>query len=180
MKNIDMPIGLYEVFGEQQSIAEIIITIVFALIGSALIYFCFYRPSHQEVTWMTILGLILVVDVLAGCIANFTRGTNQFYSERAKNRIIFISIHIHILVIAWLLAAPMEYAVLVWAYTIGSAFLINYLKGHPLQMFFGAFFMCCGLLGLMLMPIEQWFLITSMFFMIKVVFSFAVDHYKKE
>ncbi|AWY01592.1 hypothetical protein A8139_17690 [Marinomonas primoryensis] len=52
--------------------------------------------------------------VLAGCIANFSFGTNEFYSKRPKNRLIFISIHIHILVIAWLLSEPMGAALIVW------------------------------------------------------------------
>ncbi|PHS62355.1 MAG: hypothetical protein COB09_14840 [Thalassobium sp.] len=177
MKIITMPQALHEVFGEQQTIAEIMATLTFALTGSAVMYFFLYQPANPDFNWKTILGLILVADVFAGCIANFTHGTNRFYAERPKGRLIFILIHVHILAIAWLLNAPFEYALLTWAFTIASALVINQLKNHALQKFSGAAFMCFGLFLLILLPMPQWFLLCSVFFMIKVVFSFAVDHY---
>ncbi|EPP5730231.1 hypothetical protein ACUT7I_003641, partial [Vibrio cholerae] len=97
--------------------------------------------------------------------------------ERPKGRLLFIAIHIHILAIAWLLSAPLDYALLIWAYTIISALVVNALKGSHFQLFISASLMCSGLLVLMLFPLSTWFLIVSTFFMIKVMFSFAVDHY---
>lgn len=180
MNYFNMPKSLHEVFGEKQSLVEITCTALFALIASALIYFQLYHPSVQNESWMTVLGFILIADVLAGCIANFSRGTNNFYAQRPKGRILFIAIHIHILAIAWLLSAPFEYAVVIWLYTILSALIVNYLKGKPLQLFIAANLMCSGLLLLLLLPIDTWFLVTSIFFMIKVMFSFAVDHYQND
>lgn len=177
MKYIEIPKYLYEVFGEKQSLIEITCTAIFALFGSFLIYFQFYRPIAHENSWLTVLGFILIADVLAGCIANFSRGTNKFYAERSKGRLLFIAIHIHILAIAWLLSAPFEYAFLIWAYTIISALVVNALKDSRIQLFISANLMCSGLLLLMFLPLPTWFLITSTFFLIKVMFSFAVDHY---
>ncbi|MBF4260143.1 hypothetical protein EAY18_28200, partial [Vibrio anguillarum] len=79
--------------------------------------------------------------------------------------------------IAWLLSAPLEYAFLIWAYTIISALVVNALKDNRIQLFISANLMCSGLLLLMFLPLPTWFLITSTFFLIKVMFSFAVDHY---
>ncbi|OPX54611.1 hypothetical protein SAMN02745127_02596 [Oceanospirillum multiglobuliferum] len=180
MNNIKMPEALHEVFGETQSVVEIAGTALFATIGTLLIYFQLYRPIAQDSLWMIILGFILIADVLAGCIANFSRGTNQFYATRPKARLVFIAIHLHLLAIAWLLSAPLEYALMIWAYTIVSALIVNTLKGHPLQLFMAASLMCSGLFLLMLLPLPTWFLVTSVFFMIKVMFSFAVDHYQTE
>lgn len=177
MKIIKMPQGLHEVFGEQQSAAEIVATLMFALAGSAVMYFGLYQPTHPGVTWMTVPGMLLVADVFAGCVANFTHGTNRFYAGHPKGRLIFILIHVHILAIAWLLGAPFEYALFTWIYTIAAALIINQLQGHKLQTFFGAFLMCIGLLVLIALPIPTWFLLCCVFFMVKVVFSFAVNHY---
>lgn len=176
MKYFKTPEFLYEVLGEKQSILEISCTIIFALFGSILIYSLADIPLDN---WKTILAFVLIADVLAGCIANFSLGTNQFYAKRSKNRLIFIVIHVHILAIAWLLAEPMYNAILIWAYTILSAFLINALNDKSIQKFIAANLMCYGIFLLIYLSLPIWFLMVSIFFMIKVVFSFAVDHYAK-
>lgn len=178
MQDINIPKSLHEVFGEKQSILEISATIIFALTGTCLIYFLLYQPAADLETWRVLLGFILIADVLAGCIANFSRGTNNFYAASAKSRLVFIAIHVHLLAIAWLLTAPFDYALLIWFYTIVSALTVNYFKGQPLQTFISASLLCSGLFLVLLVPLPTWFLITSVFFMMKVTFSFAVDHYR--
>ncbi|CCQ11557.1 hypothetical protein PALB_24580 [Pseudoalteromonas luteoviolacea B = ATCC 29581] len=81
------------------------------------------------------------------------------------------------LVIAWLLGTPFDHALLIWGYTILSAFVVNALRGNHFQLIIAASLMRSGLFVLLLLPVPMWFLIVSTFFMIKVMFSFAVDHY---
>lgn len=176
MKYFKMPEFLYEVLGEKQSLPEIVGTIVFALFGSWAIYSV---ADFALDDWKTIVAFVLIADVLAGCIANFSFGTNEFYAQRPKNRLIFIAIHIHLLVIAWLLDAPIDSALMIWAYTIMSALIVNALKGKPIQLFVAANLMCYGLFLLLYLSPPVWFLMVSLFFMIKVMFSFAVDHFGK-
>jgi len=176
MKYFKMPEFLREVFGEQQSILEVACTVIFALIGSVIIYVV---AEIKLDNWAAIVAFILIADVLAGCIANFSFGTNEFYSQRPKNRLIFIAIHIHILVIAFLLSVPMETALIVWSFTICSALLVNSLNGKPIQRFIAANLMCYGIFLLIYLSPATWFLMVSMFFMIKVMFSFSVNHFDK-
>ena len=86
MKYRAVPKFLHEVFGEKQSLIEIICTLKFAFFGSFLTYFVLYRHTIDEITWATVLGFILIADVLAGCIANFSVGTNKYYAQRPKGR----------------------------------------------------------------------------------------------
>ena len=177
MKYFKTPEFLYEVLGEKQSILEISCSIIFALFGSWVIY------SLADIaleSWQTVVAYILIADILAGCIANFSFGTNEFYAKRPKNRLLFISIHIHILAIAWLLSEPMDTALLVWSFTIASAFSVNALKGKSIQGFIAANLMCYGIFLLIYLSLPVWFLMVSMFFMIKVLFSFLVDHFDKQ
>lgn len=176
MKYFKTPEFLFEVLGEKQSVLEVTCTVLFALLGSWIIY------SVADIEfghWKTAVAYILIADVLAGCIANFSLGTNEFYSKRPKNRLIFIAIHIHILVIAWLLSEPMDTALIIWAFTIVSAFLVNALNGKPIQNFIAANLMCYGIFLLIYLSLPVWFLMVSIFFMIKVLFSFSVDHFGK-
>jgi len=176
LKYFKTPEFLFEVLGEKQSIVEVSCIVIFALLGSCVIYSV---AGIESSSWQTVAAYILIVDVLAGCIANFSYGTNEFYSKRPKNRIVFISIHIHILAIAWLLSQPIDTALIVWGYTIASAFVVNALKGNPIQNFIAANLMCYGVLLLIFLSLPIWFLMVSMFFMIKVLFSFSVDHFNK-
>ena len=174
-----VPNYLHEVFGEKQSKLEVLLTLLFAFIGSLLLYFLFYNPDTQEKGWIVVTAFIVISDILAGCIANFTKGTNEFYAQRPRGRLLFISIHFHILIIAWLLSVPFESALIVWGYTIVSALIVNAFKKTTIQLFIAANLMCYGIFLLMTLTIPTWFLIISIFFMIKIMFSFSVDHYTK-
>ena len=174
MKEIKIPTFLHEVLGEKQSLIEIVSTLLFALIGSLVILQLADFTLEQ---WTSVLAFILIVDVLAGCVANFTQGTNNFYAARAKNRLIFIVIHVHLLVIAWLLDASLINATIIWAYTIIGAFIVNALKGKRLQHFIAANLLCYGVLIAISLSMPSWLLIVSVFFMMKVLYSFAVDYY---
>jgi len=176
MKYFKTPEFLFEVFGEKQSILEVSCVIVFALFGSWIIY-C--AADIQLNNYKAIIAYVLIADVLAGCIANFSFGTNEFYAQRPKNRIIFIAIHIHILVIAWLLSEPMDTALIVWGFTIASSLIVNALNGKTIQSFIAANLMCYGIFMLIYLNLPIWFLMVSMFFMIKVLFSFSVNHFNK-
>lgn len=176
MKYCKIPQCLFDVLGERQSLFEVGCAVIFALFGSWVMY-SFAGIALD--TWKAIAAYVLIVDVLAGCIANFSVGTNEFYSTRPKKRLIFIAVHIHILVIAWLLAEPMTNAIIIWAYTIGSALLVNALKGRSIQGFVAVNLMCYGILLLIYLSLPTWFLIVSIFFMIKVAFGFSVDHFAR-
>jgi len=178
LRTIPMPKFLHEVFGEQQSITEILIILGFAIIGSLFIYINFLQCNVDIVTWRLALAFILIADILAGCLANFSRGTNSFYAQRPNNRLIFIAIHIHILVVAWLMQVDMPEAILVWAITIASALFINSLIRHPLQLIIAAALLALSILILLQLSQPTWFIAVSLFFMIKVMFSFSVDHYR--
>lgn len=176
MKTFKTPKFLFEVFGERQSVLEIACTLAFAVLGSL---FVFYAAGMPLDSWRVAIAFVLIADVFAGCIANFSLGTNEFYARRPKNRLVFISVHVHIVVIAWLLQQAIGPALVVWGYTISAAFFVNALQGKSFQGFVAANLMCCGLLLLISLPLPSWFLMVSVMFMIKVVFSFSVDHFGK-
>lgn len=177
MKSFKVPASLNEVFGEQQTFIEVAVTLVTSLAACLIIYVSLYPSISDVSSWALIAGFILVWDVLAGCIANFTYGTNQYYAVREKSRWVFIAIHFHIIVIAWLLDGPLYLSVWIWAFTIASAIAVNLLKGHRLQLFVAANLVCIGLFLIFVLAMPVWFSLVSVFFLFKVVLSFAVDHY---
>ncbi|WP_238930587.1 hypothetical protein [Vibrio sp. S9_S30] len=64
--------SLHEVLGEEQTYFEVVCIALFATLGTWLIYTSYYLPNIAEGRGLiaTIVGFIIVADVLADCIAN--------------------------------------------------------------------------------------------------------------
>ena len=58
-----------------------------------------------------------------------------------------------------------------------SAGIVNALKGKVIQGFIAANLLCYGMFLLIYLSLPIWFLIVSLFFIMKVIFSFSVDHF---
>ncbi len=96
---VTIPAWLHDVFGERQNIAELTSTVCFAGVVTALLALEAPAPWETVSPWRMWLALVIIFDVAAGCAANFTRGTNDFYAARPRNRWLFIAIHVHLLAV---------------------------------------------------------------------------------
>lgn len=180
MRQLRIPSFLQDVFGEKQSVGSILTILLFGGILTTALYYRFPELANDLPTWRSTLALLLIFDVFAGVIANFTASTSNFYAVRKKNRIVFIAIHIHIVLIALLLNTNIGYSIGIWAYTIIGAFIVNALIGKHLQLFAAGLLLSVGLGGMPMLPgITPYMLIIGLLFLMKVSFSFAVDHYGK-
>ncbi|SDZ65671.1 hypothetical protein SAMN05421736_12616 [Evansella caseinilytica] len=177
MKQIRMPVFLHEVFGEKQSLFGVMMIFAFGGLLTAALLLIYPQSYRDLAVWRSLLAYLLVFDIFAGCIANFTASTSNYYSSNKKKRIVFISIHFHLIVVALLLDTSILPSVLVWAYTIAGAFLVNGLRGGQ-QLLTAGVLLAGGLAWIpMLECMEPYMLIVSLLFMLKVLFSFSVDHY---
>lgn len=178
MRQLQIPSFLQDVFGEKQSVGSIFTILLFGGILTAALYYRFPEMANDLPAWRSALALVLIFDVFAGVIANFTASTSNFYAARKKNRIVFIAIHVHIVLIALLLNTNIGYSLGIWAYTIVGAFVINALIGEHVQVFVAGLFLSVGLGVVPMLPeITPYMLIIGLLFLMKVLFSFAVDHY---
>lgn len=177
-KSIKIHPQLHDVFGEQQSIFELTSVILFGIVATASFFWLYNDFLSQLELWKLILAMVFILDIAAGCIANFTRSTNNFYAQRPKHRWIFISIHFHIIIVAYALGADISNALYIWAYTIIAAVIVNSFKTSQFQTFIGGLLLSCGVtFGLLLPDIHPIMAVVQSLFMLKVIFSFSVDHY---
>jgi hypothetical protein len=175
---IRMPSYLHDVFGESQTIGELLAVLLFGVGFTTLLFFAYPEMTEGLPLWQSLIAYLLVVDIFAGCIANFTRSTNDYYAARPKHRLAFIAIHVHILIVAWLLEMELWNAILVWGYTIAGAFVVNALKENQFQKFVAGVLLALGIsITVLGTEIPKYFLVISLLFMVKVLFAFAVDHY---
>lgn len=181
MKQISIPSFLHDVFGEKQTVGSILTILLFGAFLTTLLCLVFPEFITNLPLWRSALALLLIFDIFSGCIANFTSSTSNFYVNRRKNRIIFIMIHFHNIIIALLLQIDLWSTVVVWAYTIVGAFIVNAFIKRDSQLFIAGFLLSLGLGVLPILEEMQPYMLTiNSLFMLKVLFSFAVDHYRKE
>lgn len=175
-QKLKIPSFFHDVLGENPLVHHILLILLFG-VGLTLAVILKYPNSYLEIErWRAILAFTLVFDVLAGCISNFTESTNNYYSKSKSKRLIFISIHVHLLVIAFLLNTSIINAVMIWMYTIICSFIINEIESKN-QVFIGGFFLSTGIGWILMLEMEKYMTIISIMFMMKVLFSFSVNHY---
>ena len=177
---IRIPPFLHDVLGESQTVGEVISIVVFGVGLATLLFFGFPEMTQGLPLWRSAIAYLLVIDIFAGCVANFTYSTSNHYAARNKERLVFIAVHVHILIVAWLLGTDFLPAVIIWGYTIAGALVVNALKGSRFQLFVAGVLLATGIfVAVLVIEIPKYFLAISLLFMMKVMFSFAVDHYGK-
>ena len=180
-----MPSYLHDVFGESQTIGELLVITLFGFGFAAYLFFEFPEMTRNLPRWRSAVALLLIADIAAGSVANFTRSTNDHYCTDSKKRLLFIALHVHILILACLLeTGHWDSAVTAWGYTIPGAFAVNALRGNEYQKFVAGVLLVLGIsIAMLRVDDQRYFSVISLLFMVKVLFAFAVDHYggvKKE
>lgn len=168
----------HDIFGERPTGVSILAIVLFGALLTVALYAAFPGMTHGLPVWRAALALLLIFDIFAGCIANFSVSTSNYYAARSAKRIAFIAIHGHVVLVALLLYSDIGYSIGIWAYTIAGAFAVNALSGKLSQRFVAGLLLSAGLGSMPMLPgIEPYTLIVGMLFMLKVMFGFAVDHY---
>ncbi len=171
-----VPAWLHDMFGETQTPLEVLLILGFGL-AMTILWFTQSPELAGIPWWKLLLAALLAFDVFSGCIANFTRGTSNYYAQRPRNRLVFMAVHIHLLVFAWLIGADIAMALLLWAGVIVGAWVVNAMVGHPLQLVTAAVFVCGAMAMVVIAGSSLAFTLVALFFALKVIFSFGVDHY---
>ena len=175
---IRIPPFLHDILGESQTIGELLAITALSLGITTTLFVASPEMTRGLPIWRSTLAYLLVLDIVAGCVANFTRSTNNHYASRRKERWIFIAIHVHLLLMAGLLKTGIGHALTVWGYTIVSALAVNALRGNRFQLFAAGSLLVAGIaIAVLGVPAPNYLLVISLLFMMKLIFSFAVDHY---
>lgn len=178
---IRIPSFLHDILGESQTVGELLTIGILGVGITSTIYIAFPEMTRDLPIWRSTLAYLLILDIVAGCVANFTRSTNNHYSRRSKERWIFIAVHVHLPIIAGLLGTGLGHALMVWGYTIVGAIMVNALNGSRFQLFTAGSLLVAGMaIAVLSVEIPNYLLLISLLFMLKVLFSFAVDHYHQE
>lgn len=179
MKSVTIPKFFHEVLGTRSTVWELVIIGIFSLVTSTLLLTSTYFEWKSLEVYRVLVIVLLTLDISGGVIANFTLSTNNYYAKRPKARLVFIALHVQPLILAIVAGNYFLPCIFVWCYTVISSLIINSMVKHPLQKFVGGFFTMSGLFALLLFfnSVPKFLFILLVFYLIKVVFSFSVDHY---
>lgn len=172
-----IPAAFKEVLGSRQSVGALLCIALVTVLAATLWGVTIGQEVASNSLWRQVLAWLLMLDIAAGAIANFTPGTNAFYAERPAWRWGFIAIHVHLPLVGWLLGVPLAPLLGVWAYTIGAAVLVNLTFGRRWQPVLAGTLLCVGVLGISQLSLPAWLMSLTLLFMIKVLYAFAVNHY---
>lgn len=177
MKSISIPSALHEVFGEEQSLGGLLGVFIAGFAGAVAFYHISAEAMMAAGALRAGLALLLAFDIAAGCAANFTRGTSDYYARSAPKRRIFIAVHLHLPALALLAGLPLPPALAAWILSVAAAAIVNGRAGKPDQAATGGLLLALGLSALFLIPMPDAQRFISLLFFIKLAYAFAVDHY---
>jgi GNAT superfamily N-acetyltransferase len=165
------------VFGESPSVREMVAVLAFGIVAAVWLTLGLRAEFPGLPWWRLTIAALVIADIASGCVANFTRSTNDFYAARPRHRWVFIAVHGHVLVLAAALGADLEVALVVWAYTVVAASVVNLLAGAPAQRFAAGLLLAVALVWIPQMKgLPAPLVVVDCLFVLKVVFAFAVDH----
>jgi ribosomal protein S18 acetylase RimI-like enzyme len=176
-KTLRVPQSLHDVLGEQTRRLDLALIVLAGAVVAGL--FVHQMDLGDIAGWRVVLSVALVADIAAGAVANLTQGTNDYYVERPGHRWAFIAIHVHVLLVAWAVDAPLSQAVALWAFTVLSASVVNVRLSKPSASSLAGTLVILGSAGVLLWQPSgpPALLLVYVLFLFKVVFSFAVDHH---
>lgn len=181
-KEITIPKFLHDLHGETSTIPEIALTYLGGLISVAALFAISLQSETDIVWWKFVLLMLTGADIGAGVIANFTRGTNKFYSghEKKKQRINFILLHIlHPAVFLFAINTFSAPSLLLIIFVLAGTFVVNAVKETEFQRVIAAFLVLCGISLLVLQPVSHqllwWFF---PLYMIKLFMAFGIRRYR--
>jgi hypothetical protein len=70
--NICIPSFLRDIFGESQTLGELLTTMLFGVGLATFLFFGFPEMTRDLPLWRSTIAYLLIMDIFAGSIANFT------------------------------------------------------------------------------------------------------------
>jgi hypothetical protein len=172
---VRVPRVLRFLHGDESTRVDLLLTWV-AAIATAIVVVL--RPGARPAAtawWEIAIVAVIAADFAGGAVANFTAGTDRYYADRPRLRLVFIALHaVPPVVLAFIIGGPTELWVAIPAVALVGAFVVN---GLPVavQPTVAAFVTAGGVIvcfsWFVIAPPALWF---GPLMLVKLVLAFAV------
>ena len=174
-KKVSVPNFLHELHGKEAKVYDILLVYTAALLSTiCLLYLVWDLPL--KFYKFIVLG-VLIADISGGVVSNFTKGTNDYYSESPKLRKVFISLHVvQPSLLVWIFPQDLSSIIIVSVYSLLTLIIVSSMRNTEKQRVLAVFFVLIGLLLTFVLIIHQPVVhIVLVLFLLKLTLAFAVD-----
>jgi hypothetical protein len=128
-------------------------------------------------TFKLILLTILALDIAGGVIANFTKGTNNYYSESLRKRYLFIFFHLlQPSILIWIFPNELQAILGISIYTlISSIIVLNVKKQYNQKIIAITLLLLCLILSTLLNYSDLLTQLLMQLFSLKLILAFSVN-----
>lgn len=141
-------------------------------------YFNFEELSKIPI-WKSLLFLFIVLDIVAGAIANFTTSSQKYYKNDTTKRIVFLFTHFIHLGLLVLAVGHIWYCLAVLIFTIIGALIVNFTASLKQQEINASVIINLGIiLFYVVFPAPQIIVWLPAILLIKLVFGFSINREK--
>lgn len=164
-----------EFLGETPKKGDQVLVFAITFIVMAIIGYKNYSDLSGMPIWKPILYLIMVLDIVAGAIANFTKSSQEYYKNNTQKRVTFLLmhfIHIGLLILA---IGHLWYCLAVLIYTLIGSFIVNFTNKLKQQEINASVVVCLGvILFYVVFPAPQIIMWLPAILLVKLVFGFSI------
>ena len=177
MREVKIPRFLHELFGEKQTLNGLIVIGVFSVLATLLTVLIGLDALKQLEVYRVILLVTLMIDIYGGIIANFTRGTKEYYDNRPTLKKIFVIIHPHAILIFLLAGVSYLYGIYMYAFLVASNVLVRLIKNRNYQelLAIGINILAAVILFEIFKNVPIYVILLTFGLTVKLIYAFSVD-----
>ena len=177
MREVKIPRFLHELFGEKQTLNGLIFIGVFSVLATLLTVLIGLDALKQLEVYRVILLVTLMIDIYGGIIANFTRGTKEYYDNRPTLKKIFVIIHPHAILIFLLAGVSYLYGIYMYAFLVASNVLVRLIKNRNYQelLAIGINILAAVILFEIFKNVPIYVILLTFGLTVKLIYAFSVD-----
>jgi hypothetical protein len=128
-KKIQVHKFLTELFGRETSTFDLLAVIISSVLFAGLTVLIKWNSDFSILK--KIILTILALDIAGGVVANFTRGTNNYYAESLQKRYLFVLFHLlQPSILIWVFPKELLAVLGVSIFTLISSIIVLNIKKH--------------------------------------------------
>jgi hypothetical protein len=174
-KKIQVHKFLFELFGRETTIFELLAIVISSLSFAAL---TLTLKWNAEISILKIIILtLLALDIAGGVVANFTKGTNNYYAESLRKRYFFVLFHLlQPSILTWIFPNELLAILVISIFTLISSIIVLNTKKHNTQRITAITFLLLSfILSIFLNYSDPLLQIVMQLFSIKLILAFSVN-----
>ena len=174
-RKVNIPKFLQELHGKQTRRIDLLLTYFSAILCTALVWWM-VRDLSISLFKMVIL-CFLTFDISGGVIANFTDGTQAYFSGLKGLRYKFIALHLlQPAFLMWLFPNDIIYISIISVFTLVAITILNGIKNGTDQRIWASFFALFGIaLSFVFNEIEPVVHFLMVLYIVKLVIAFSIQ-----